>query len=236
MRVLWLVFGIIGLAVLALGWKIIWGGPVVPKAAPPPSVELVNGDFEADEPDPWHSLEGNLQWGPFSLGSETTAEGKTNHFAKVRAEASAPPVSLRVFGTVQELVIRKGLPEKLDFRCRVAQEKKLCSKQYAQAVAIFTPASGTNVQLRHILHGVDTPPYQMGNARFVMNPAFQEKDGWRHYSLPLREKFAQEYPGQDFTKGTLRLLFEARYDDLPSSVAPGEVPLEMHYDDVRADL
>lgn len=205
-----------------------------------PSAALENGDFEAAAPAPWHALEDNIQWGKFSLGSEKLPDGRTNQFAKVSAQAASPPVALKVFGAVQELKIVSGLPEKLEFRCRIAQEKKLCTKQYAQAVAIFTPNAATtgsaNVQLRHILHGLTTAPYEMANAKFVINPPFTQEGEWRRYALPLRETFAAQYPGYDFSKGTLRLLLEARYDDLPNTAAPGEVALEMHYDDVQARL
>lgn len=197
-----------------------------------------NGDFETAGSTAWYSLK-NPQWGGFlRSGERDAATGQTNHFARVRADVAMPPAAIKVFGLVQEIRLTDGVPDHWDFDMRVARENKLCSKQYAQVVAIHwpgetdTPGAG-NVQLRCVLHGVDSPPYQMGNARFHMNPEFKSIDNsWRNYRLPLRKWFEEAYPAQDFSAGRLRILMEARYDDMPASAKPGEVALEVDYDNV----
>ncbi len=217
--------------------------PVAPAAAArgapeiAPSATLQNGDFEAASSAPWHPMLNNSQWGSFDIGTEQVTPQTTNHYARVKAQVPPDSPAIRVFGAVQEVIVNQGLPETLDFHFRVEQENPLCSKQYAQVVAIFLPeitaANAGNVQLRHVLHGVKVAPYEMTNARFVMNPPSTPlASDWRAYSLLIRQAFHDAYPGTDFSKGTLRLLFEARYDDMPDSVPPGSVALEVHYDNI----
>jgi hypothetical protein len=74
----------------------------------------------------------------------------------------------------------------------------------------------------------------MGNARFQMNPTFTTNAaGWRQYELPLRQWFEEAYPDQDFSNGRMRILLEARYDDMPATAQASALALEVNYDDVH---
>lgn len=199
---------------------------------------VANADFENTENPVWYALK-NIQWGGYEIAEEKKADGSMNHFAKVSAKVASPTMGVKVFGAVQEIDLSQGLPEHWEFDMRVAKEKVLCDKQYAQAVAIFwQPKDGAsanenpenNVQLRCILHGVKEQPYQMSNAKFHMNPSFEEREGWRRYALPLEKWFKEAYPGRDFSKGRIRLLMEARYDTMPHTATAGDVALEADYD------
>lgn len=201
---------------------------------------FVNGDFQSEQIYPWHYLE-NLQWGGFSVEEETvTGMSDKNRFVRVDAHTTPPVATLKVFGAVQQWVTQDYIPEKLNFKMRVKNEQKLCTKQYAQAVVIYLKEDAEpnekNLQLRIVIHGAETPPYNMRNARFHMNPEFTtDPKGWRNYSLPIHQWFQQGYPNVDpehWKGGEIRLLIEARYDNLPKTTPPGTSILTVDYDDV----
>lgn len=228
---------------------------VSPKALIPPLLgspdtpiplrkEFGNGDFQADEITPWFSLK-NPQWGSFSVMSEMTETGDKNQFARVSAEAAYPAMGLKVFGAVQEWQQEETIPEFLNFRMRVHEENKLCTKQYAQAVVIFTKngaeTKANNLQLRILLHGMEKAPYSMSNAKFYMNPSYEQDGQWRHYSLPILKWFKESYeksgvPESHWAGGKFRLLLEARYDSLPKTTQPGTKVLTVDYDDVTLSV
>jgi hypothetical protein len=200
---------------------------------------LRNGDFESGK-EPWFSLD-NPHWGRFTVGSESSPSGKTNHFARVVAEVVSPPQRIRVFGAVQE-VPATSLPARLRFRMRVAGEIDLDRRIYAQAVliALHEEAPRLNRQIRFVLHGIDTLPYVKTDApegsappsfAMVMVPRPPEKKGWRQYDLDVASSFS-EHHAEVGPISRLRLLLEARYDDLPADIDAGTQLLEVHYDNV----
>ena len=200
-----------------------------------------NGDFESPSISPWHYLD-NTQWGGFKVVQEPSSNGGApNQFVRVDALTSAPVPSLKVFGAVQEWNTEEQIPNYLNFQMRVHGEKKLCSKQYAQAVVIFLKEGAEdpkhkNLQLRIVLHGVEKQPYYMSNAKFHVNPPYKmSAQGWRNYSLPILDWFKKGFPTTPdghWEGGRIRLLVEARYDNLPTTTPDGVSVISADYDNI----
>ena len=205
-----------------------------------PRTAFSNGDFQSDSIAPWHYLD-NSQWGGFTVEKESKPnQAFENQFVRINAVTTSPVPSLKVFGAVQEWNTEDQVPGFLNLQMRVHGEQKLCPKQYAQAVVIFlkegADARHKNLQLRIVLHGVEKQPYFMGNAKFHVNPPFKtSSDGWRNYSFPILEWFKQGFPTAPeghWTGGRIRLLVEARYDDLPTTTPAGLSVISADYDNI----
>jgi hypothetical protein len=111
--------------------------------------------------------------------------------------------------------------------------------QYVQFVVIaFNPQNieggHPNYQLRYILGGADSPPFQIENAKFVFVTRSTEPPlgQWVPFELHLREDFERLWGRVPEGFDKLRLLFEVRWDNKVAGVSPAEA--DVYYDDLYA--
>jgi len=209
--------------------------PTLPASAPPLEGSLfVNPSFEEGEA-PWMSLE---SWGTqFAVSDAVAHSGTHSAFLKLRSEG-AEDQPAHVFGVEQELT-PDTFPDVVSGYYHVDRWEQGTPKQYMQFVVIVfgsdnippEVAPAPNHQIRYILAGVDSPPIQITNARFVMIGTGEPKQGeWVHFQRNIRQDFEQLWgsvpEGYDF----IRILFETRWDerapDAPASAA------DVYYDDL----
>ena len=88
-----------------------------------------------------------------------------------------------------------------------------------------------NYQLRYVLSGIDRPPLQIVNAKYVFSGISEVQQGrWKNFDFDLHSDFRRHW-GQvpkGFTK--LRILFEVRYDE--KTAGEDEVRADVYYDDL----
>jgi hypothetical protein len=203
----------------------------LPDQAPPPQKKnlFVNGSFEAGA-EPWFWIKTSPSWSGFSISSDMAFEGK--HAAFLSMRSGQPYRKTAVYGLVQE-VAPPEFPSVISGYYYVKNWKRGTPKQYLQFVVIVLlpkghPA-GPNVQIRYILAGIDTPPFSIGNARFIyLGEGEPEIGAWIPFRRNLAEDFRQQWGRVPYEFEKLRCLFEVRYDGLPPD-AP-EVVGDVYYD------
>jgi len=195
---------------------------------------LVNPGFEKGN-DPWHTMD-SPSWSPSFDVTDRIAHsgGKSLHLALLPPGAAALN---RVFGVVQDLSLNE-LPEFVSGYYRVENWQKGTEFQYLQFVVIvFTtdPQTGetANTQIRYLLAGAASEPFEIGNAKFVLVTKEEPATGqWVHFGRNIREDFQEKWGSVPANITSLRLFFEARFDS-PTEIQP-QMAGDVYYDDLYA--
>lgn len=203
-----------------------------PQAPPPTDNVFANPSFE-DGGAPWCFLKP-----PAFIVSEGVAHtGSSSALLPLQADESEE--GNKIAYLVQEIKVEE-LPEVLSGYYRVENWSKGTEKQYLQFVVIVWEADNApiinnrpvaNHQIRYLLAGIDSPPFEIANAQFVFvsrdDPPIGE---WVRFELNLREDFEDLWGAVPVGFEHIRVLFEVRYDDK----ATGEGPLsaDVYYDDL----
>jgi hypothetical protein len=139
-----------------------------------------------------------------------------------------------IWGIVQETQPEE-FPEKLSGFVRVDGWQRATAKQYLQVVVIVFgadngPQGVPNYQIRYILHGIDRPPFEISNARYVFIDTGEPVDQqWFYFERNVAEDFRNLWGVIPAGYDNIRLLYEVRYDDK----APTELPAaDVYYDDL----
>jgi hypothetical protein len=88
-----------------------------------------------------------------------------------------------------------------------------------------------NYQIRYLLAGIDKPPLQIANARYLFVAGSEiREEKWVRFDLDLHGDFQRQWGcvPQGFSK--VRVLFEVRYDE--KNARDGEVRADVYYDDL----
>lgn len=142
----------------------------------------------------------------------------------------------KVYYLVQEITPAE-MPEIVEGFYRVENWERGTPLQYLQFVIIadqpqnFDLSTVSNYQLRYPIAGINSPPFDIGNAHFVFlgreDPVVGE---WTHFSANVREDFQRLWGAvpQDFDK--LVLFFEVRWDN--KSAGSGAPRADVYWDDL----
>jgi hypothetical protein len=206
----------------------------------PPSTDnaFANPSFE-DGTDPWCSLKPP----PFVLSQDVAHSGKASAYEPLRAgesegcppEAPECPDNYKISYLLQEISLHE-LPEVISGYYRVENWEKGTEKQYLQFVVIVwraanAPIDAANHQIRYLLSGIDSPPFQIGNAKFVFLSRDEPPVGeWVRFERNLREDFEKFWGSVPRDFDSIRVLFEVRYDD--KQIGEGPVAADVYYDDL----
>ena len=195
---------------------------------------FANPSFE-DGAQPWFSLT-TPAWGmPFTVSGRRAHTGTSGALLELRS-AEEGAGAARVYGVVQEIA-PGAFPEVISGYYYVDRWERGTPKQYLQFVIIVFDATeippealpANNHQIRYLLAGVDSPPIQIGNARFVMVGAGEPEQGrWVYFERNLRRDFEQLWGAVPEGFSGLRLLFEVRWDDRQRSDSPSAA--DVYYD------
>ena len=191
---------------------------------------LTNESFEAGK-EPWFALV-TPNWESFEITDRYAIHGRHSAYLGLRADISAE--GTKIVGVIQE-VTPSEFPGRLSGSYYVKDWRRGALKQYLQVVVIMfadpTSKPFPNYQLRYLLSGIDRPPLQIVNAKYVFSGISEVQEGqWIRFDFDLHSDFRRHW-GQipkGFTK--IRILFEVRYDE--KTAGGGDVRADVYYDDL----
>ena len=188
---------------------------------------FLNGGFENGK-DPWFALKPP----EFQLSQDVVHSGENSVLLEMR---DGPEESgNQIYYLVQEFTA-DALPETLSGYYRVENWNKGTRKQYLQFVVIvFDPANMTgspNFQIRYLVAGIDSPPFPIGNAKFIfLSREDPVTDEWVYFERNVREDFQEVWGTVPEGFDNVRVLFEVRWDDKVSG--DGAPQGDIYYDDL----
>ena len=193
---------------------------------------LENAGFEKGN-DPWHTMD-SPSWSPsFEVTSQFAHSG--SHSVRLTLQPPGVPALNRVFGVVQDLTLTE-LPEYVSGFYRVENWKKATEFQYLQFVVIvFATDAATgemaNTQIRYLLAGAGSAPFDIGNAKFVfIDKAEPQQGAWVHFGRNIRDDFQEQWGSVPQNITSVRLFFETRFDSA-TEVQP-QMAGDVYYDDL----
>jgi hypothetical protein len=203
---------------------------------------LENAGFEEGR-EPWTRMGGSV-WGAFEIVEDQAHSGESSAYLPVVWESGKPGQKVKVFGVVQE-PSPEVFPETLSGWYRVGDwwSESPATQLYVQVVVIVWDDPKTaelvgvrsgspikNYQLRYYLAGVDEPPFLLANAKVKFaGKGPPKRDQWLRFELPIRQDFQELWGHVPSDFSSLRVLFEARWDDKPEGAG---VRAEVWYDDL----
>ena len=236
----WLLVSVMLLAIGAAACGNVTSGPscddVSPSGADASQGNAFGNPSIEEGAEPWCSLT-TAAWGkPFSVSRAQAHSGASSARLELR---SAEGGSARVYGVVQELVTEE-FPDVFSGYYYVDRWQQGTAKQYLQFVVIVFNAANQpaevqapNHQVRYVLAGVDSPPLQIANARYVMLGTGEPAQGqWVRFERNVREDFEELWGAEPEGFSKLRILFEVRWDDRQPSDGPSLA--DVFYDDLYA--
>jgi hypothetical protein len=196
----------------------------------PPATDNVfaNPGFE-DGSNPWCFLKPP----PFILSEDIAHSGKASVRLPLQADKSEE--GNKIAYLVQEIKLDE-LPEVLSGYYRVENWNKGTEKQYLQFVVIVwgadnAPNDFENHQIRYLLAGIDSPPFEIANAKFVFVSRDDPPVGkWVHFERNVKEDFKNLWGAVPEGFDYVRILFEVRYDD--KAIGEGPLGADVYYDDL----
>jgi len=189
---------------------------------------FANPGFE-DGKEPWYSME-TSGWGePFEVSNAVAHSGQYSAHLSLRRPPQ--PNEHEVLGAVQSLK-PSSFPEFLSGFYRVENWKRGTDIQYLQFVVIaILPENAGNIQIRYLLAGTATEPFEIGNAKFVFLSKEEPKIGeWVHFERNVADDFRQLWGQAPDKLQEMRVFFEARYDS-PTAIQP-DIGGDVYYDDL----
>jgi hypothetical protein len=203
-----------------------------PVQPPPTSLEnlFVNGGFENGR-EPWFALVTD-QWQGFSVTDQHAIEGR--HSAHLALRAGLPAEGTKIFGVVQEVNPAK-FPRRLSGFYRIAGWIRGTPKQYLQVVVIVVgdPSERPfpNYQIRYVLAGIEKPPLQIVNARYLLLGRSEIQEGrWVRFNIDLHSDFQRHWGRIPTGFSKIRVLFEVRCDE--KKAGDGDARADVYYDDL----
>jgi hypothetical protein len=189
---------------------------------------FANPGFE-DGKEPWYSMEGSGWGAPFEVSDAVAHSGRYSAHLSLRPPPQ--PNEHEVLGAVQSLT-PSSFPEFLSGFYRVEGWKRGTDIQYLQFVVIAVlPENAGNIQIRYLLAGTATEPFEIGNAKFVFLSEEEPKIGeWVHFECNIADDFQQLWGQAPEEMQELRVFFETRYDS-PTAIQP-EIGGDVYYDDL----
>jgi hypothetical protein len=194
---------------------------------------LSNPGFEQGDKG-WQWLSWSKGWAPFVISGKRPRTGASAALLAVRSKGDVR--STIVWGVVQELTLPIPMPDCLEGYYYVDGWTRGARNQYIQAVIIDLSQtySNGNAQIRYILSGVDTQPYNLGNAHYVFadpaKPTTPPAGTWIRFSLDPAGDFERDWKYVPAAGHKLRVLFEARYDN--HGPGDAEAKADVYYDDL----
>jgi len=191
---------------------------------------FVNGSFEQGK-ESWFSLV-SPNWESFDLTDRYAAHGR--HSAHLALGAGASSEGTKIVGVIQE-VIPRDFPKHLSGSYRIEEWTRGTPKQYLQVVVIvFGDPSDRpfpNYQIRYLLAGIDKPPLQIANARYLLVAGSEIREGrWVRFDLDLHADFQRQWGCVPKGFSKIRVLLEVRYDE--KNARDGELRADVYYDEL----
>ncbi len=180
-----------------------------------------NGSFEEGR-EPWFALTGveRPYWQDFEVSHEQSRSGKRSAVFRVHSRGEIHR-GTRIWGVIRDLELEK-IPKQVSGWYRIEDWQRGALNQYLQVViCVFDPAvrefpelGGSPVQLAYVLAGIDAPPFQIRNRRFIFaGPKEPKTDEWVEFAFDIHAGFQEQWGRVPSDFGKVRIFFEARFDD-----------------------
>jgi len=197
---------------------------------------LANAGFE-DGTDPWWYFPDRPHWGGFTVATGPAREGRWSARLELRIdEAHPPPDKTHIRGVIQD-VRTPVLPTVVSGWYYVETWERSAVDTYIQFVVIVAGAtmsggSVQNQQLRYLLAGIDHPPFDIANAKFVYLTKEQPEVGrWVRFERNLAADFLEYWGEMPQRFENIRVLFEVRYDNMDVTNPP-RIHAVVRFDDL----
>jgi hypothetical protein len=199
------------------------------QSLPPDGSNVLQNPGLEDGRDPWFSLKPP----DFVLSKDISHSGEASALLQLRGDEAEEGTKI---GYLVQEISPEEMPQVLSGYYRVENWTKGTKVQYLQVVVIAfgvrnLPGGYPNHQIRYILAGIDSKPFEITNARFVFLSREDPPTGrWVKFERDVRRDFEELWGAapQGFDK--IRMLFEVRYD--AKSVGEGPVEADVYYDDL----
>lgn len=195
---------------------------------------IQNPGFE-DNPLTWFSMPSwNTQ---FELSSKQVHSGTQSALLQFDSD-TASSQSGEIHGVVQEILPGK-FPEKISGWYYVEDWETHTAHQYLQFVVIVfdaknippMAASSKNHQIRFLLAGENTNPFEIRNAKFVFHNKNKPQLGhWVYFERNIKQDFIDQWGSVPEGYSNIRLFFEARWDG--RKPGEGRSAGTVYYDDL----
>lgn len=197
---------------------------------------LANAGFE-DGTDPWWYFPDRPHWGGFTVATGAAHEGRWSARLELQIdEAHPPPDKTHIRGVIQD-VRTPVLPNVVSGWYYVETWERSAVDTYIQFVVIVAGAamsggSVQNQQLRYLLAGIDHPPFDIANAKFVYLTREQPEVGrWVRFERNLAADFVEYWGAPPERFENIRVLFEVRYDNMDVTNPP-RIHAVVRFDDL----
>mgnify|MGYP005833651517 CR=1 FL=1 len=197
----------------------------------PPGNLLANPGFENGR-DGWKWMDWSQHWVDFDIREGKAHSGKKSAYLKLDYGDDAPKV--RIHGLVQELKPSR-FPDVIRGWYRVENWKRGSNLQYLQFVTIVWGGHPQfkNYQIRYILAGINSPPYDMRNVKYIILPDATlnpTQNKWIEFKASMIKDFEKLWGIIPRGYDKIVFLFEARYD---AGVTKGmRVRADVYFDDI----
>ena len=205
---------------------------------------LVNPGFEQGRKG-WSYPDTSPHWGDFKITSSLARSGDQAVRLRLHHGVDDAYQSVKVFGVMQEHQPER-FPDILSgwYRVEQWQKDREMTDLYLQAVvmvsgdprtvALTSPNNPhrdiTNYQIRYYLAGLSKPAFRLLNARLkFIRRGMPEMGVWTYFETPIKADFEEHWGVVPERYDKLRVLFEARWDNLPSG---GTVRADVYFDDL----
>lgn len=180
-----------------------------------------NASFEMGR-EPWFALNGPEKpyWMDFEISDRQAHSGEHSALFELQSHGEIHR-GTRIWGVIRDFEL-DAIPRRISGWYRVDDWKRGAVNQYLQVViCVFDPAlvefpalRGSPVQLSYVLAGIEHPPFRIGNRRFIFAGPLEPVTGeWVRFDFDLHAGFIEQWGRVPRDFGTLRVFFEARFDD-----------------------
>jgi len=180
---------------------------------------LTNPSFEEGR-EGWSWMDWSPHWVDFDISSQRAHSGEESAYFRIWSKGPMERQA-EVHGVVQVLKPSQ-FPEIVRGWYLVENWERGSPKQYLQFVTIVWGghAKYKNYQIRYILAGVTTPPYDMVNVKYLFAPNCAEtpkQSRWIYFEVPIKDEFLRHWGMVPTGYDKIDVFFEARYDTAPAT-------------------
>ena len=190
---------------------------------------LTNPGFE-DGTEPWWYFPDRAHWGSFTTSTAKALSGSWAARLELLMNAQNPPrAGASIQGLIQSIQT-SNFPSRVSGNYYVEKWERCPTKMYMQCVVIAsgTEASpgGAATEISYVLTGLDNPPFNMINRKFIFLTKEQQPEvgRWIHFERDLRKDFKEQWGIVPEKISGVRIFFELRADMRGDTIDPANPP------------
>ncbi|MEI6125728.1 MAG: hypothetical protein WCQ99_04155 [Pseudomonadota bacterium] len=189
--------------------------PSIPESGP---FNMLNNPGFEDGTAPWWYFPDRAHWGSFTTSTAKALSGSWAARVELLMNAMNPPRSgASIQGLIQSIQT-SVFPFRVFGNYYVEKWDRSPTKMYMQVVVIAsgtknTSPGGAPAEISYLLTGIDHPPFNMINRKFIFLTKTQPEVGrWIHFERDLRKDFKEQWGFVPENISGIRIFFELRAD------------------------